>query len=427
MSGQTNDTLYFANSTLPDSGVYHCVVSNPSGSAVSSDAKISVNSVYLYWTTSIIIDTVDCDKDGYNRKFLLKIDPNVKNSGTAFVYAKIYHKNHSDNSYTFISTTLSKTVVGTVSDLLYPDTLIGKEHGEYDYRIILYSNNFSIDTIDINNCKEEMPAQDEILPTITLHPVNKIDSVGVCDTIKATVTGTNLRYQWFKNGNVVSGNSSASIIFSSVYLSDNGQYKCILTNDAGSASDSVILTIHAKHNAQLFYDAFTSNSTSWDTAQSTSSKATISGGYFYFQGDSSYTYRRTRNIAPSSINCYSIESQLKYVSGTKELFGIVLCDNGSSWDNLYIFGIKDDGSCAIYKNLTGNNTNDWQNFFYGYRSVNSGIFNTLKVTKNGTDTYFYLNGQWVFTLSINDCAGTYAGYYLEGPQKIASDYLKITY
>jgi hypothetical protein len=56
--------------------------------------------------------------------------------------------------------------------------------------------------------------------------------------------GYNLQYQWYKNNNPVSGQTSSSLVFQSAALGNSGVYRCDVSNPCGTtSSDSFRLTV----------------------------------------------------------------------------------------------------------------------------------------------------------------------------------------
>lgn len=83
-------------------------------------------------------------------------------------------------------------------------------------------------------------------PSITQQPLPQTVSVGQSATFSVQATGTApLAYQWQKNGQNVSGATSASYTTPPVTTSDNGAtFRCVVSNPYGtSTSNSAVLTV----------------------------------------------------------------------------------------------------------------------------------------------------------------------------------------
>ena len=78
-------------------------------------------------------------------------------------------------------------------------------------------------------------------PMITGQPAPH-DSILPGRTVSFAViaAGDNLMYQWQKDGaNITAGANSAAYIIPSVAESDEGEYQCIVSNDAGNTTSDV--------------------------------------------------------------------------------------------------------------------------------------------------------------------------------------------
>ena len=80
---------------------------------------------------------------------------------------------------------------------------------------------------------------------ITKHPApQKFLKPGKTTTFIITATSYQLSYQWRKDGVHISGANSFTYTIQSVTESNEGQYSCVVSNDAGSVtSTSASLTV----------------------------------------------------------------------------------------------------------------------------------------------------------------------------------------
>ena len=69
-----------------------------------------------------------------------------------------------------------------------------------------------------------------VTPTITTQPVNRTASVGGTATFSVVATGTNLVYQWLKNGAAIGGQTNASLNLVNVQAGDAGNYTVVVSN-----------------------------------------------------------------------------------------------------------------------------------------------------------------------------------------------------
>ena len=82
-------------------------------------------------------------------------------------------------------------------------------------------------------------------PTITVQPVSQLLIVpGQSASFMVTAVGDNLMYQWQMDGVDIPGATSATFTIPSVAESDEGMYRCNVSNAAGAvASDEAQLTV----------------------------------------------------------------------------------------------------------------------------------------------------------------------------------------
>jgi hypothetical protein len=91
-------------------------------------------------------------------------------------------------------------------------------------------------------------------PVITGQPSSSTVDQDGSVVFSVTATGATT-YQWQRNGNSLSGKTSASLALSNVQPTDAGSYTVVVSNSAGSiTSNAAILTVNPKLN-QAQYDA----------------------------------------------------------------------------------------------------------------------------------------------------------------------------
>ena len=83
-------------------------------------------------------------------------------------------------------------------------------------------------------------------PQVTVHPVGQTDMVPGSDVyFSVTATGiAPLSYQWQKDGVDLTGTTTATLTITGVMESDEGGYRCVVTNIAGmDTSNTATLTV----------------------------------------------------------------------------------------------------------------------------------------------------------------------------------------
>ena len=100
-------------------------------------------------------------------------------------------------------------------------------------------------------------------PVITAMVSGGTPAVGESYSLTCTVTGADrlnptIAYQWFKDNTVVSGGTQSTLSFSSLSLSDAGQYRCdvtvsstLLSRSIAEMSNTHDLTLQSKYKSRL--------------------------------------------------------------------------------------------------------------------------------------------------------------------------------
>ena len=100
-----------------------------------------------------------------------------------------------------------------------------------------------IDMVPGNN-STTLTATALVAPAIVVQPAGVSVTNGGPATFTVGAVGTNLRYQWMRNGTNVTGGTVATLSFSSVTPAVQGAYTVRITNEVGSVtSDAAILTV----------------------------------------------------------------------------------------------------------------------------------------------------------------------------------------
>jgi sugar lactone lactonase YvrE len=93
------------------------------------------------------------------------------------------------------------------------------------------------------------------LPRITDGPANVLAGLGNSAVFTVAASGSELLYQWRKDGVVLAGNSSArsaTLILTGLQFGDAGRYDCVVSNRAGSVSSSTAeLTVTERAPSRL--------------------------------------------------------------------------------------------------------------------------------------------------------------------------------
>lgn len=83
---------------------------------------------------------------------------------------------------------------------------------------------------------DELPGEAPAPMNITNQPVSQEVNLGANYTLSVEVSGgSNIQYQWRKNGVAIDGANSNTLLLQNLTDSDSGQYDCIITNESGDA------------------------------------------------------------------------------------------------------------------------------------------------------------------------------------------------
>lgn len=77
-------------------------------------------------------------------------------------------------------------------------------------------------------------------PRVTAEPTNLDLCVGASGSISVTASGSNLVYQWFKDGVRLSNATNATLAFSNYDYTSDGQYYCVATSNVPNPNNCVV-------------------------------------------------------------------------------------------------------------------------------------------------------------------------------------------
>jgi hypothetical protein len=212
LSGATDSSYAVNNAQTNNAGNYWVTLSNSSGSVTSSTATLTVNLPASISTPpqnqTLVV--------GQNAIFTVAL------SGTSpFSYQWSYNGNALSGATT---STLSVTNVQT------------NNAGSYSVAV---GNSWGPATNATATLTVLVP------PSITTPPNSQTAVVGQSVTFNVVATGTRpLKYQWYYNGSKIEEAGDSSLTLNSIQGSSTGNYKVVVTNNAGSVTSTVaILTV----------------------------------------------------------------------------------------------------------------------------------------------------------------------------------------
>ncbi|MCX7937523.1 MAG: immunoglobulin domain-containing protein, partial [Chlorobi bacterium] len=219
IAGATNTTYTIATVALADTGFYSCTVSGDCGSPTSNQAQLQV-AVPPAIATQPQSRTL-CEGQtltltvGVNRAIA-----NIyqwKKNGTAL----------SDGGRIQGTRTATLQITNTTPD----------DAGIFTVEI---TNSICQATVTSDPVQVTIEAK----PNISSEPESKVVPRGSSVSLSVTASGSNLRYQWHRNGQPIPSATSSTYAISSVQDSDAGTYHVVISNDCGSVqSRQVTVTV----------------------------------------------------------------------------------------------------------------------------------------------------------------------------------------
>jgi hypothetical protein len=185
--------------------------------------------------------------------------------------------------------------------------------------------------------------------SITAHPQNQTVAAGATATFSVTAAGSGtLTYQWQKNssnlsnGGNISGATTATLSVSNCQTSDQGNYRCVVTGDCGSAtSNNATLTIQTATTVILDEDQGTSSG-AWSLSTGAGTNA-YNGDYKYAMTATSETawYKWTPTLATANYAVYVMYRSgtnratnapyTIYYNGGSQTYSVNQTINGGTW------------------------------------------------------------------------------------------------
>ena len=220
-AGATSSTLKIGRVSLADEADYVCAVTNGVGTTLSEAARLSINRAPV-----VLVQPIGRTVDPGSA-----VSFSIQSTGTLPMN---YQWRKGGASLT--SATLPTFAIAAAAQA---------DEGLYDCVI---ANVAGTTTSQAAQLWVNDP------PAITLHPVSQTVNPGVSVTFRSNASGSApLGFQWTKDRAIIPGANSADLTILSALQADEGAYRCVITNSAGSAetnpaqltvNDPVVVTGH---------------------------------------------------------------------------------------------------------------------------------------------------------------------------------------
>lgn len=219
IAGATSSTFAITSAVITDTAAYRCVVTNSCGSVNSNAATLFVSETPSI--TSSPQSAVQCEgtnltlTSGYSGAGLHQLQW-LKNGSPV----------NNDNRITGAQTT-TLSITGITS----------ADAGDYKFQV---TSNACTTQVSSNAAAISIGAK----PTITAQSQSQTMQVGAVLTLSVTSTGSNLLYEWSKNGTFIAGATNATFSIPSIAKADSGTYSVKVVNDCGTAtSQNIVIKI----------------------------------------------------------------------------------------------------------------------------------------------------------------------------------------
>jgi len=203
LQGDTNSKLILNNISLADSGNYSCKITNICGTEiVSNQAHLFVN-------------------------YPVQIITQPQSSSICENVSKILYISSDSNAVSYQWQKNGINLSGLTNDTLFINNAALSDSGVYRCRVT-------------GLCGDTIYSQSVLLTvirnvSIEQSPSDMIKCLGQNIILNVNALGSNLAYQWYKNGNILSGQNNDTLFINNAVLTDSGNYICNVSGTCGAA------------------------------------------------------------------------------------------------------------------------------------------------------------------------------------------------
>lgn len=178
----------------------------------------------------------------------------------------------------------------------------------------------------------------------------------------------------------------------------------------------------------ILYEGFTDNSNQWDTTYDSIMRADVrDGNYVLDHRSSEGGMISTIPIYMKKSKSYTIKTKIRQITGTsRDTYALTFQRKDNS--NCFIFGLSSGGSYTISQIYKGDRIEiqNWKSSTHIKKGT--GVYNTLKVVKEGFTFKFYINDHLLTSAySSQGYEKSEIGFMVFGKQKVNVGYLNVFY
>lgn len=182
---------------------------------------------------------------------------------------------------------------------------------------------------------------------------------------------------------------------------------------------------YSKSNT-IVYDSFYSNRNNWAVSNGEQAKLEIKSSKYYFEYTGNKGWTTTKSFDFDTTRDFKVEASFQKVSGIKNNgFGLVFGREDTKNQHQFLINALGSYSIDKYENGSLNTLVNWTRNS-SIKKENYSV-NVLKIEKRGNNFYYYVNNSLVYTAYDVKVYGKRYGFSIFEPQKIAIDYISISY
>ena len=221
--GATNGLLVIPNAQTTNSGSYTVSITNAAGKVTSAPPAV----VWVVAPPVIVTNpSTAAVIKGQDHTFVVTV-ANATNS--LLSYQWYYNTNDLRATPANGLTDVTNAVPGRTNDSYYLANVDPVTNGYY---AVVVSNIAGVVTSTVAKLTVQ------VVPTITNQPLGTNIAVSSNATLTVVAGGTSIRYQWYKDNQIVANSNASTFTFTSAQITNSGVYSVVVTNLVGSVTSS---------------------------------------------------------------------------------------------------------------------------------------------------------------------------------------------